>query len=42
MLQRVKAQAEKFDERCDSFTCFEFEKAVQTQYLSKTSFDYVR
>lgn len=41
MLQRVKAQAIKLDERATEFQAIEFEKAVQTQYLSKTSFDYV-
>lgn len=41
MLQRVKAQAIKFDERATEFQAIEFEKAVQTQYLSKTRFDYV-
>ena len=41
MLQRVKAQAVKLDERATEFQAIEFEKAVQTQYLSKTSFDYV-
>ena len=41
MLQRVKVQAVKLDERATEFQAIEFEKAVQTQYLSKTSFDYV-
>ena len=41
MLQRVKAQAIKLDERATEFQAIEFEKAVQTQYLSKTRFDYV-
>jgi hypothetical protein len=41
MLQRVKAQAIKLDERATEFQAIEFEKAVQTQYLSKTNFDYV-
>ena len=41
MLQRVKAQAIRLDERATEFQAIEFEKAVQTQYLSKTSFDYV-
>jgi hypothetical protein len=41
MLQRVKAQAIKLDERATEFQAIEFEKAVQTQYLSKTDFDYV-
>jgi len=41
MLQRVKSQAVKLDERLTEFQAIEFEKAVQTQYLSKTSFDYV-
>jgi tetratricopeptide (TPR) repeat protein len=41
ILQRVKAQAIKLDERATEFQAIEFEKAVQTQYLSKTSFDYV-
>ena len=41
MLQRVKAQAVKLDEKATEFQAIEFEKAVQTQYLSKTSFDYV-
>ena len=41
MLQRVKAQAVKLDERSTEFQAIEFEKAIQTQYLSKTSFDYV-
>ena len=41
ILQRVKAQAVKLDERATEFQAIEFEKAVQTQYLSKTSFDYV-
>ena len=41
MLQRVKAQAIKLDERATESQAIEFEKAVQTQYLSKTNFDYV-
>jgi len=41
MLQRVKAQAVKLDERSTEFQAIEFEKAIQTQYLSKTNFDYV-
>ena len=41
MLQRVKAQAVKLDERATEFQAIEFEKSVQTQYLYKTSFDYV-
>ena len=41
MLQRVKTQAVKLDEKVTEFQAIEFEKAVQTQYLSKTSFDYV-
>ena len=41
MLQRVKVQAIKLDEIATEFQAIEFEKAVQTQYLSKTSFDYV-
>ena len=41
MLQRVKVQAVNFDDRETEFQAIEFEKAIQTQYLSKTSFDYV-
>ena len=41
MLQRVKAQAEKLDDTAVVSHAVEFEKEVQTQYLSKTSFAYV-
>ena len=41
MLQRVKAQAEKLDDTAVVSHALEFEKEVQTQYLSKTSFAYV-
>lgn len=41
MLQRVKMQAAALDDTAVASHAIEFEKEMQTQYLSKTSFAYV-